>query len=75
VSRCPECGAEFIDDDGESWPYCPICLYEPNAEELGHTRYPAARALLADLDRERTERPPTGYEFHRYLRDKQQGRR
>jgi hypothetical protein len=23
-----------IDDDGESWPYCPICGYEPSPDEL-----------------------------------------
>jgi uncharacterized Zn finger protein (UPF0148 family) len=37
VNPCPECGNELIDDideDGESWPYCPICGYEPSPDEL-----------------------------------------
>jgi uncharacterized Zn finger protein (UPF0148 family) len=58
VSRCPECGAEFIDDDGESWPYCPVCAYEPSLDELSQV----------------VPKNPVGYEFHRYLRDKRRGR-
>jgi uncharacterized Zn finger protein (UPF0148 family) len=34
VNHCPECGAELVDDDGSSWPYCPVCGYEPTADEL-----------------------------------------
>ncbi len=25
---CPDCGAPMIDDEGSSWPYCPICIDE-----------------------------------------------
>jgi uncharacterized Zn finger protein (UPF0148 family) len=28
VVICPECGAGLTDDEGASWPYCPVCGLE-----------------------------------------------
>jgi hypothetical protein len=28
--RCPFDGTDLTDDDGDSWPYCPVCGYEPD---------------------------------------------
>jgi hypothetical protein len=30
TDRCPFDGADLTDDDGDSWPYCPVCGYEPD---------------------------------------------
>jgi hypothetical protein len=32
MTRCPFDGTELTDDDGDSWPYCPVCGYEPDGD-------------------------------------------
>jgi uncharacterized Zn finger protein (UPF0148 family) len=30
IDHCPFDGTELTDADGASWPYCPVCGYEPD---------------------------------------------
>jgi hypothetical protein len=30
--KCPNCRVNLTDDEGSSWPYCPICNWDPDCD-------------------------------------------
>lgn len=39
---CERCGNELTDDDGASWPFCPVCDWCPDCG-VSHEPHPDAR--------------------------------